>query len=107
MSDTASPAADGGSEDIRNAPLAPFCSLCGDGYNPNLKIVIHDQPRESSGGNKEHQWCHQQCKRDHEAIFLEATPEDGWDVPPTEDNWDIPPTKQEKGATKNDGDNDE
>jgi len=68
--------------DSANPPLAQYCSLCGDGYSPNLTIEISDEPIEPrNGGRPEYRWCHEQCKRDHERHFIQATPEDEWDIP--------------------------
>lgn len=53
--------------------LAPVCSLCGDGYHPNLAITISDEPAESGVSDKiKYRWIHDQCKRDHDQVFLEA-----------------------------------
>lgn len=75
---------DGGkSEDKQpsNAPLARYCKLCGDGYNPNLKISISDEPSENKDGEMEYGWCHRQCKLDHDRFFAEAEANDDWDLP--------------------------
>jgi hypothetical protein len=75
-----------------NAPLAPFCSLCGDGYNPTLRISVADEPTEpKDGGRSEYRWCHEQCKRDNDRLLAkaehaEAEPEDGWKLPPASDS---------------------
>lgn len=84
--DTAEVRTDGGKPtngelQTKNPPLAGFCSLCGDGYSPHLKIEISDEPIESKNGSTEYRWCHKQCKRDHGRVFIRATPEDGWDLP--------------------------
>jgi len=56
-----------------NPPLAPHCSLCGDGYHPTLKIDISSDPNENSRtGDLEYRWVHVQCLRDHDRMFLKA-----------------------------------
>lgn len=50
-----------------NDPLARHCSLCGDGYHPNLSIEISDEPTDG-----EYRWSHTQCLTDHDAAFAEA-----------------------------------
>lgn len=49
------------------APLADRCSLCGEGYHPNLSIDIADEAMQG-----EYRWAHDQCGRDHNRIFREA-----------------------------------
>ena len=48
-----------------NPPLADYCSLCGTGYHPNLTITITDNPTKG-----EYRWIHDQCKRDHDRVFV-------------------------------------
>ena len=45
--------------------LSPYCSLCGEGYHPNLEIEIAEEPFEY-GPNSVHCWHHTQCKHDHD-----------------------------------------
>jgi len=52
---------------LNEKPLADWCSLCGQGYHPNLAITIADEP---DGG--EYRWSHSQCKHDHDRAFLEV-----------------------------------
>ena len=59
------------SDTTRNAPLADWCALCGDGYSPSLEISIADEPQDILGDEK-YAWSHLQCERDHDRMFLEA-----------------------------------
>lgn len=57
--------------------LAGQCSLCNEGYHPNLEIEISDEPMESSiTGELEYRWMHVQCKRDHDRTLLAAFGDD-------------------------------
>lgn len=58
-------------DDTTNPPLAQWCSICGDGYHPNLEIEIADGTREDPDGEV-YGWAHRQCIDDHDAVFLEA-----------------------------------
>lgn len=54
-------------------PLASRCSLCGEGFHPNVEIDISDEPMVSSITEEtEYRWSHVQCHRDHGRIFMEA-----------------------------------
>lgn len=57
-------------------PLAGCCSLCGEGYHPNVEIDIADEPMEREYGDEpetvEYRWSHVQCHLDHGRIFMEA-----------------------------------
>ena len=52
---------------LNEKPLADWCSLCGQGYHPNLAITIADESDEG-----EYHWCHNQCKHDHDRAVLDA-----------------------------------
>lgn len=49
-------------------PLAQWCSLCGQGYHPNISISVADEPSATG----EYRWCHEQCHRDHARVVREA-----------------------------------
>jgi hypothetical protein len=53
--------------DTDSSPLADYCSLCGEGYYPNIEISISDEPTDGR-----YRWCHVLCKEDHDRAFLEA-----------------------------------
>ena len=51
---------------LNEKPLADWCSLCGQGYHPNLAITIADETDDG-----EYHWSHKQCKHDHDRVFLD------------------------------------